>query len=101
MSNPILVNDDKLAASVRTSLVNVNGTAQVPEAKPWMASEDFALFAQAVPSVYFFVGVTPKGQDPAKAPANHSPKFFVDEDSLRVGMQSMLQASLDYLNAPG
>lgn len=98
MSNPILVNDDKLAASVRTSLVDVNGTAQVPEAKPWMASEDFALFAQAVPSVYLFVGVTPKGQDPAKAPANHSPKFFVDEDSLRVGMQSMLQASLDYLN---
>ncbi len=100
MSNPILVNDEKLAASVRTSLVNVNGTAQVPEAKPWMASEDFALFAQEIPSVYFFVGVTPKGQDPAKAPANHSPKFFVDEDALRVGMQSMLQASLDYLNAP-
>ena len=100
MSNPILVNDDKLAASVRASLERVNGIAQVPEAKPWMTSEDFALFAQAVPSVYFFVGVTPEDQDPANAPANHSPKFFVDEDSLRVGMQSMLQASLDYLKAP-
>lgn len=99
VSNPVLVNDDKLAASVRASLVQVNGAAQVLEARPWMASEDFALFAQAVPSVYFFVGVTPKGQDAAKAPANHSPKFFVDEDSLRVGMQSMLQASLDYLSA--
>ena len=101
VSNPILVNDDALAASVRTSLIRVNGASLVPEAKPWMASEDFALFAQAVPSVYFFVGVTPKDQDAAKAPANHSPKFFVDEDALRVGMQSMLQASLDYLDAPG
>jgi len=100
MSNPVLVNDDKLAASVRNSLVRVNGEAQVLEAKPWMASEDFALFAQAIPSVYFFVGVTPRDQDPVKAPANHSPKFFVDEDALRVGMESMLQASLDYLNTP-
>ena len=101
VSNPVLVNDDTLAAAVRASLVRVNGAAQVPDAKPWMASEDFALFAQAVPSVYFFVGVTPKDQDAGLAPANHSPKFFVDEDALRVGMQSMLQASLDYLSATG
>ena len=99
ISNPVLVNDEALAVAVRNSLVQINGAAQVAEAKPWMASEDFALFAQAVPSVYFFVGVTPKDQDAAQAPANHSPKFFVDEDALRVGMQSMLQASLDYLSA--
>ena len=98
-SNPVLVNDDKLSASVRASLLRINESSQVIEAKPWMASEDFASFAQAVPSVYFFVGVTPKDQDAANAPANHSPKFYVDEDALRVGMQSMLQASLDYLDA--
>jgi amidohydrolase len=86
---------------VRASLVRINGAAQVREAKPWMASEDFALFAEAVPSVYFFVGATPKGQDAATAPANHSPKFFLDEGALKVGMQSMLQASLDYLGAAG
>ncbi|MGB3380388.1 MAG: amidohydrolase [Rhodanobacter sp.] len=101
LSNPVLVNDDKLAADVRASLVRINGAAQVREAKPWMASEDFALFAEAVPSVYFFVGATPKGQDAATAPANHSPKFFLDEGALKVGMQSMLQASLDYLGAAG
>lgn len=100
VSNPVLVNDDALAVAVRASLEQINGAAQVVEAKPWMASEDFALFAQAVPSVYFFVGVTPENQDAAKAPANHSPKFFVDEEALRIAMQSMLQASLDYLSAP-
>ncbi|HJW05986.1 MAG TPA: amidohydrolase, partial [Rhodanobacter sp.] len=47
-----------------------------------------------------FVGATPPGQDASKAPANHSPKFFLDEDALQVGMASMLQASLDYLDAP-
>jgi len=99
VSNPVLVNDDKLTAGVRASLLRIDGAAQVREARPWMASEDFALFAQAVPSVYFFVGATPQGQDAAKAPSNHSPKFFLDEGALKIGMQSMLQASLDYLDA--
>jgi amidohydrolase len=40
------------------------------------------------------------GQDALKAPANHSPKFFMDEGALKIGMASMLQATLDYLNAP-
>jgi len=34
------------------------------------------------------------------APTNHSPKFFMDEGALKIGMASMLQATLDYLNAP-
>ena len=51
-----------------------------------------------MPSVYFFVGSTPVGQDASKAPANHSPKFFMDEGALKIGMESMLQAPLDYLN---
>ncbi|OOG49605.1 amidohydrolase [Rhodanobacter sp. C01] len=99
-SNPILVNDPALAARVRSSIGNVLGSEHVIEAKPWMASEDFAYFAEAVPSVYFFVGSTPLGQDASKAPANHSPKFYLDEGALKIGMESMLQASLDYLNAP-
>ncbi len=99
-SNPVLVNDPALAARVRDSLRQALGAEHVIEARPQTASEDFAWFAQQLPSVYFFVGATPPGQDASKAPANHSPKFFLDEDALQVGMASMLQASLDYLDAP-
>lgn len=99
-SNPILVNNPALAARVRTSIGTALGNDHVIEAKPWMASEDFAYFAEQVPSVYFFVGSTPAGQDALKAPANHSPKFFLDEGALKIGMESMLQATLDYLNTP-
>lgn len=99
-SNPVLVNNPALAVRVRGSLRTAIGGDHVIEAKPWMASEDFAYFAEAVPSVYFFVGATPQGQDAAKAPSNHSPKFFLDEGALKIGMESMLQASLDYLDAP-
>ncbi|AIF46573.1 amidohydrolase [Dyella japonica] len=99
-SNPVLVNDPALAARVRASIGKAIGGDHVIEAKPWMASEDFAYFAKEVPSVYFFVGSTPTGQDALAAPANHSPKFFMDEGALKIGMESMLQATLDYLNAP-
>jgi len=99
-SNPVLVNDPALAGRVRASIGKAIGGDHVIEAKPWMASEDFAYFAKEVPSVYFFVGSTPTGQDALKAPANHSPKFFMDESALQIGMESMLQATLDYLNTP-
>jgi amidohydrolase len=99
-SNPVLVNNPALEARVRSSIATAIGNDHVIEAKPWMASEDFAYFAKEVPSVYFFVGSTPAGQDALKAPANHSPKFFMDEGALKIGMESMLQATLDYLNTP-
>lgn len=99
-SNPVLINNPAITARVRESIGKAIGADHVIEAKPWMASEDFAYFANEVPSVYFWVGATPTGQDALKAPANHSPKFFMDEGALKVGMASMLQATLDYLNTP-
>ena len=99
-SVPVTVNDARLTSRVRASLSKALGGEHVIEAPPAMPSEDFAYFAQQVPGVYFFVGATPAGQDAAKAPANHSPRFFMDEDALRIGMISMLQATLDYLQAP-
>ncbi len=61
-------------------------------------AEDFSFYAQEVPGVFFYVGATPVGVDPATAPANHSPQFLVDEGALAVGTRALLQVSLDYLN---
>jgi amidohydrolase len=47
--------------------------------------------------MYFFVGATAKGIDPATAPSNHSPKFLLDESALDLGLRAMLQATLDFL----
>ncbi len=100
-SNPVNVNDPALTRRVRASLERALGAEQVIEARRWTASEDFPhlAIAAAAPSVYFNVGATPPGQDPATAPSNHSPRFFVDEAALETGARAMLQASLDYLSA--
>lgn len=98
-SNPVNYNDPALTARVRASLETALGKEHVQEAQRWTASEDFPHLGRSlqVPSVYFFVGATPAGQDPAAAPSNHSPKFFLDEGALATGSAAMLQAALDYL----
>ncbi len=63
-----------------------------------MGAEDFSLYALEVPSVFFFVGSTSPGIDPATAPSNHSPLFLLDESALDVGFRALLQMSLDYLH---
>ena len=100
-SNPVNYNDPALTARVRASLETAIGKEHVSEAPRWMASEDFPSLGLSVPapSVYFFVGATPVGTDPATAPVNHSPKFFLDEGALDIGTQAMLQAALDFLGA--
>ncbi len=53
-----------------------------------------------MPSVYWWVGVTPASQDPASAPDNHSDLFYVDEAGIQVGLRSLLHVAVDYLQAP-
>jgi len=98
-SNPVNNNDPALSARVRASLEKALGTDHVQDPPRWMASEDFPFYGLGakVPSVYFFVGSTSAGIDPATAPSNHSPKFFLDEGALPVGTEAMLQAALDFL----
>lgn len=98
--NPATVNDPALTARMLPSLQAVVGEANVFEPPLQMGAEDFSLYAQQVPGLFFFVGATSEGIDPATAPANHSPKFLLDEKALDVGLRALLQVSLDFLNAP-
>jgi len=98
VSYPVLVNNPALLAKILPSLEQAVGVANVKQIPLSTGGEDFAFYAQEVPGVFFYVGATPAGVDPVTAPANHSPKFFVDEGALAVGTRALLQVSLDYLN---
>ena len=94
---PVTANDPALAllglASLRTAL----GEDKVVEMPLLTIAEDFSQYATVAPTFFWFVGSTAPGTDPAKAPANHSPKFLLDEQTLQVGVRTMLQVSLDRL----
>ena len=59
------------------------------------AGEDFSYFAQQVPGLFYFVGITPPDVDLAKAPGNHLPGFKVDEAGLILGLRATLQLVAD------
>lgn len=96
--NPVTRNDAALTKRLRPSLEKAVGKDNVVDVPPNMVAEDFSYFADAVPGLYFFVGVVPPGQDLASAAPNHSPKFFMDEKALDVGTRAMLQAAVDFLH---
>lgn len=99
--NPVTVNDIALTAKMLPSLEKVVGAGNVIDPGLTMGAEDFSFYAKEVPGLFFFVGATPQGQDPLKAPSNHSPEFYLDESALDVGLRAMLQVALDYLHDAG
>ncbi|MCK7595063.1 amidohydrolase [Pseudomarimonas salicorniae] len=94
--NPVTVNDPALTRRMLPSLASVVGAEQVHEMGLVMGAEDFSYYAREVPALFFFVGSTPRGVPLAEAPSNHSPHFFLDEGSLRIGLRAMLQLVADY-----
>jgi amidohydrolase len=93
------INDPALTAEMAPALKRAadGNVAKCPLAG---ASEDFSFYAQAVPGLYVFLGITPNGEDPAKAAPNHSPSFFVDEHALVVGVRTMATLAVDFLSSP-
>ncbi len=60
-----------------------------------LAGEDFGEFSAYVPSVFYFVGTgnAKKGTDYP----HHHPKFDIDEDTLKTGVEMHVRSALNYL----
>ena len=95
---PVTVNDPVLTESMVPTLQRVagDGLQLVPKVT---GSEDFSFFQRVVPGLFIFLGVTPAGADPKKAAPNHSPRFFVDESGLRLGVRALAHLACDFLEA--
>lgn len=95
-----VVNDEKLTARMLPVLERA-ADGHVVKGRLSGASEDFSEFAKVVPGLYVYLGITPPGQDPAKAAPNHSPNFFVDESALVVGTRTLAFLAADFLTKTG
>lgn len=96
---PVTVNDPALTEAMLPTLQRVAGADKVQFIPKVTGSEDFSYFQQLVPGLFFFVGVTQPDLDPAKAPANHSPRFHVDERALLLGVRALAHVACDFLEA--
>ncbi|HWH83024.1 MAG TPA: amidohydrolase [Burkholderiaceae bacterium] len=86
---PVTVNDPALTEQMQPTLERVAGDGNLMLVPKVMGSEDFSFFQRLVPGMFFFVGVTPKGTDLMTAAPNHSPRFFVDESALVLGVRAL------------
>ena len=94
---PVTVNDVELTKKMTPTLAGVVGKENLITTPLITGAEDFSYYALETPGMFFFLGVTPKGQDAVTAPSNHSPHFFADEKALQLGVNAMTQLVVDYL----
>jgi amidohydrolase len=96
----VTYNDPALTERIVPTLRAVAGEKHLVTASPSTTAEDFSRYQQRIPGVFFFLGITPPGTDPAKVAPNHSPRFFVDEAALPTGVRAMAHLAVDYLSRP-
>ncbi|MDO6774435.1 amidohydrolase [Shewanella sp. 3_MG-2023] len=96
---PVTVNNPELVAKMGPVIREVVGDDNLIEPGLITGAEDFSYYALETPGLFYFLGVTPAGTDPATVASNHSPAFFVDEKALKVGVETMTQLALTALGA--
>jgi amidohydrolase len=96
---PVTINDSELTEAMLPTLERVAGTKRTVHMPKVAGSEDFSFYQQVVPGLFFFVGVTPHGQDLKTAAPNHSPRFFIDEEGLPLGVRALANLAVDWLEA--
>jgi amidohydrolase len=94
---PVTVNEQRLTERMLPTLQRVAGESNVVRVPLTTGAEDFSYYAQEVPGLFVFVGVTEPSIDPRKAPTNHSPMFLVDEAALPLALDALVSLAVDYL----
>ncbi len=95
---PVTVNDPALTEKMLPTLKRIGGAGGSRPQQRVMVAEDFSYFQEKIPGLFYFVGITPKDQDMAKAAPNHSPRFFIDESGLLQGARSLAALAVDFLS---
>jgi amidohydrolase len=96
---PVTYNDPALTDRMLASLQRSAGKENVSLKPPVTGAEDFSFFQEKVPGLFFFLGGMPKGKDPVTTPSHHTPDFFIDESGMKLGVVSLVNLTMDFMNA--
>lgn len=92
--HPALVNDPGMTDLVRSTAHEVLSSPQDIVSFVSMAGDDFAEFADRIPSAFFFVGAGNEAK--AACFPHHHPHFNIDEDALKIGTEMYVRTALRY-----
>ena len=97
----LVFNDPDLSDWLAPVLQEAAGADNVnPATPPTTVAEDFSYFQGEIPGVFYHLGGTPEGTDPATAAPNHSPQFDVDESVLTLGVRTHALSAIRFLQRP-
>ena len=95
---PITYNDPALTERMLPTLRRVAGEKNVLLAPATLGAEDFSFYQEKVPGLFFWLGTRPPHVSEHEAAANHSPRFYVDESGLLLGVRALASCACDYLS---
>ncbi len=98
-SSPVTYNDPKLTAMMAPSLQRTVGINNAIIVAPTTLSEDFSVFQEKVPGLFFFLGAYPAEMKLSNPPVHHTADFMMDEKSFVTGVKAMLNLTVDYMYA--
>lgn len=97
--SPVTYNDPKLTAMMAPSLQRTVGISNAVVVAPTTLSEDFSVFQEKVPGLFFFLGAYPAEMKLNNPPVHHTADFMMDEKSFVTGVKAMLNLTVDYMYA--
>ena len=92
----ITFNNIDLVNQMLPTMQRVAGTTNVQLTKATTGGEDFSYFQEVVPGFYFFLGGMTPGS--TEAYPHHTPDFKIDDAGMLLGVKTLTEMSLDYLN---
>jgi amidohydrolase len=93
----ITYNDPMLTEQMLPSLKNTAGQENVLLTEAVTGAEDFSFYQAKIPGLFVFLGGMPKGKKPEEMPSHHTPDFYIDESGFVLGMKTMANLTLDYM----
>jgi amidohydrolase len=97
--NPATINNPALYDRMLPTLQRVAGATNVHVATPSTTAEDFSYYLREVPGIFYFLGITPRDSSVDTAAKNHSPRWYLDESAMPLGVRSLANMALDYLSS--
>ena len=93
---PVLVNEPKLTARVKSSMEEYMGQENVVPLDIWMAAEDFAFYSHQADACFYRLGT--RNEKKGITSSVHTSTFDIDERAIETGTGLMAYLALQQLN---
>lgn len=92
----ITYNEPALVEQMLPTMKRVTGDANVQSQNAVTGAEDFSYYQKEIPGFFFFLGGMAPGT--TESYPHHTPDFRIDDSGMQLGVRTLTEMSLDYLN---